>query len=1196
MLVNHVEVTVDGQPVRALVDSGASFSVVSESFRRSLRKVMFPYKKESVVKVADGSYVQPSGTCTLRLSINNQRVPPFEFIILPRCSHTIILGWDFLETSQAIINCGRSELLFDDTLFHSTTVPERFRLCALEDCAIPSHSITKIAVTAGSICGQPNTDVMVQGNKTLLVGLKELAVPFAVITLLDGRGDLWITNGRDENNFIPKNMCIGYAEILKESHIATLAEDSIRTTENQELLMDCSSMLSTDLNSEQKEKLHQMLRKFHELFTAERKENKSKSTRVKHRINTGDHPPISQRAYRVSPTERHTIRDEVEKMLQKGVVQPSESPWASPVVLVRKKDDSWRFCVDYRRLNKITKKDVYPLPRIDDTLDCLKGAQFFSSMDLYSGYWQINVDEADREKTAFITPEGLYEFKVMPFGLCNAPATFERMMDNLLRHLKWTMCLCYLDDVVVFSKTFDEHLQRLEVVLQCLQEADLILNPKKCLFGAKQIKILGHLVSGEGIRPDPDKVLAVSNFPVPKNIHDVRSFLGLCSYFRRFIENFCHRAQPLQELVKGDAKFKWTNTQALAFDDLKQALVSDPVLGLFNEDDPTELHTDASGYGIGAVLTQIQGGVGKVIAYASRILTKAERNYSTTERECLAVIWAVKKFRPYLFGKQFTVVTDHHSLCWLTGLKDPSGRLARWALQLQEYDISVVYKSGKKHKDADSLSRNPIEVDESGNQIIAAASRDNIDIGTEQRKDAEMSKIIDVHERGSKTDAKFHLIDGVLCKKNFDPDGKTWLPIIPKHMRLGILWHFHDAPTAGHLGIARTYDRIRRRFYWPGMYRHIKRYVTHCHECQRRKTAPQQPPGRLMPIPPATAPFHRIGIDLLGRFPMSSQGNRWIVVCTDYFTRYAVTRALPTAEAPVVAHFILEDIILKYGAPRYIITDRGQVFQSNLVSSLIKLCNVNHQMTTAYHPQTNGLTERLNKTLTDMLSLYVDVEQKNWDDALPFVTFGYNTSKQDTTGYTPFFMLHGREAETTLDAMLPFMPDDKDSDYISQLIMNAEEARQLAHLRTLQMQEKDRQRYDSRHRAVHYKVGDMVWIFIPYRKVGLSEKLLKRYFGPYKVLRKLSDVTYEVEDSDPTSRRRKVKDTVHVLRMKPYHDPKVQTQLFEEQLVNDDEDVDDPVPIQNDPPVSENPLQPRKTSCSGPTTRSRARQGQTLSS
>ncbi|GFX10731.1 transposon Tf2-9 polyprotein [Trichonephila clavipes] len=634
-------------------------------------------------------------------------------------------------------------------------------------------------------------------------------------------------------------------------------------------------------------------------------------------------------------------------------------------------------------------------------------------MDLRSGYWQIEIDEAD-------------------------------------------------DDIIVFSETFEDHPIRLRLVLKCLQEAGLKLNSKKCLFAAQDVKILGHLVSSNGVRPDPDKIKA--------------------------------------SLLKSGVEFHWGSEEVEAFHSLKKALTSDPVLGMYDERASTEIHTDASGYGIGAVLVQIQNNVEKVIAYASRTLTKAEKNYSTTERECLAIVWATNKFRPYIFGKHFTVVTDHHSLCWLMNLKDPS-------LPDGPSDFkSMILTSHDEYEPCD---------------------------GTEKDQDLAKLKLLS----NSSKNEEFRFIDGILCRKNFDPDGKLWLPVIPKHLRADILRHFHDALTAGHLGFAKTYDRIRKRFYWPGMYRNVVRYVMHCRECQRRNSVPQRPPGRLVPIPPAIAPFHRIGIDLLGRFPKSAHGNKWIIVCTDYSTQYAITKALPTAEVAEIAKFLLEEIVLRHGAPRIIITDRGAVFRSRLVSSLVDLCNIDHRFTTAYHPQTNGLTERFNKTLADMLSMYVDVEQKNWDEILPFVTFAYNTAKQETTGFTQFYLLHGREAETTLDTMLPFCPNDFDDNNITKIAARAEESRQLARVHTLRAQDKDRRRYDSKHQMVSYAPGDLVWIYTPVRKVGLSEKLLRRYFEPYQVLRRLSAVTYAVQDFDPASRKRKLREVVHVLCMKPYHDP-----------------------------------------------------------
>ncbi|UYV82739.1 K02A2.6-like, partial [Cordylochernes scorpioides] len=682
-------------------------------------------------------------------------------------------------------------------------------------------------------------------------------------------------------------------------------------------------------------------------------------------------------------------------------------------------------------------------------------------------------------------------------------------MDGLLKGLRWTICLCYLDDVVVFADNFSDHLARIETVLNCFKKVGLRLNPSKCSFGASKIKILGHQVDQNGIRPDEEKIKAITEFQAPNNLQQVRSFLclssyrlgppipepnndpeipGFCSknpgiteatvkflleelqaqshslskdlqksfqkrileercnktslvlqylhnpqaqlekkkmvkdfsvklilrlkplqeqmaevkkkkiqadnsqlprslqerhepsqsndhltierrlqeaieaasstsiaiptpdsasystminhelniaaqsgkqgphlesvyqylltipptktkmffnpgiekkaipnpgienmyrdwkpYYRRFIRNYADIARPLNALLSKGTKFEWNTAQEGAFRKLKIALTSKPVLGHFDDDAPTELHTDASGYGIGAVLAQKQGSDEKVIAYASRTLLRAEQNYSTTERECLAIIWAIGKFRPYLFGRHFRVVTDHHSLCWLTNLKDPAGRLARWALRLQEYDVSIVYKTGRMHQDADGLSRNPLKhTEENFNDDIPTLFLQS-DIGIEQENDPYIAEIIRNISQPSltKQDDKFKIVKGILYRKNYDPTEQPLLLVVPRHLRMEILSDLHDAPTAGHLGFAITYDRVKRRFYWPGLYRSVKRYVGHCQDCQRRKGVPQLPPGYLKPIPPPDSPFQKVGIDLLGRFPISQGKKKWIVVCTD---------------------------------------------------------------------------------------------------------------------------------------------------------------------------------------------------------------------------------------------------------------------------------------------------------------------------
>ncbi|UYV66998.1 hypothetical protein LAZ67_4003622, partial [Cordylochernes scorpioides] len=1127
MTNNYIDIKVEGDTIRALVDSGASYSVISERFRVELKKTMFA-ETDVVLKVADDKVVKSKGRCTLKLEVNGHP-ENFEFVVLENCSHDVILGWDFFKATNAVIDCGLGELQLDD-LPDLDAEGRDDGVYAIQDFVIPGRSSQRISVLNRSLVGIVNMEVTC--SKELFIR-KDVIFPSSLIEFEEGIGKIWITNGGLQPQMIPKGMNLGRMCDIETEHVCLLSVEpesfsrERREDDHSDYLL---SLINPDLPKKKKEDLMGLLLSFKGVFLPTMKNANKVQNRVKHRIHTGDHHPIKQRPYRVSKREREIMQKEVDTMLERKVIQPSESPWSAPVVLVKKKDGTWRFCVDFRRLNHITKKDVYPLPRIDDVLDHLSSARYYSTMDLKTGYWQVEVDERDREKTAFVTPDGLYEFMVIPFGLCNAPATFERMMDNVLMGLKWNICLCYLDDIVVYSDTFEEHLERLSKVLSCLQQAGLTINQDKCLFGSTRIKILGHVVDKDGIQPDSEKVEAIKKFPVPKSVCDIQSYLGLCSYYRRFIKNFSKIAAPLQILLKKDQKFIWTQEQKDSFESLKKALMQKPVLGHFKESAITKLHTDASSYGLGAVLVQIQENQENPIAYASRTLSKAEKNYSTTERECLAVIWAIGKFRPYLYGRPFEVVSDHHSLCWLAGLKDPSGRLARWALKLQDFDATITYKSGVKHKDADCLSRYPLPESPALTSLTLVREQQNLD--------PDITKISNALNQGEGAE-RFEMKNGLLYKRNFDPLGRRLLLVIPKCMRPDILKEFHDVPTAGHLGFARTYDRIRKRYFWPGLYNSVRRYVAHCKECQRRKGENKLPAGKLIPIKPPSFPFQKIGMDLLGRFPLSDKGNRWIIVCTDYLTKYAIAKALPSGTAAEIATFILEEVILKHGAPREIITDRGRAFMSQMVKEVTSRCKISHLFTTAYHPQTNGLTERLNKTLGDMLSMYVDAEQRDWDSVLPYVIFAYNTAQQGSTRFSPFFLVHGREAETLLDVLLPYEDETSDHDFGDQMVTKAEEARQLARIHILRAQENNKYHYDQVHRSVEYRVGDLVWVFTPVRKTGLSEKLLKKYFGPYKITRKVSEVNYEVEalEQSPRRRRRSQKDVVHVLRMKPYRDP-----------------------------------------------------------
>ena len=555
-----------------------------------------------------------------------------------------------------------------------------------------------------------------------------------------------------------------------------------------------------------------------------------------HSIDAGQHRPIKQPVRRTPFALRKEVDELVEEMLRQGVIEPSSSPWASPIVHVQKKDGGVRFCVDYRRLNQITKLDEFPLPRIDDTLDLLLGSCHFSALDLASGYWQVAMDPDSKEKTAFTIYSGLYQFRKMPFGLVNAPATFQRLMEVVLSGLVRRVCVVYLDDVLVFGRTVAEHNANLTQVLERLRRAGLRLKPKKCRFALTEVEYLGHVVSAQGVRTDTKKVEAVEQFPTPNNVKTLRSFLGLASYYRKFVPDFAKVARPLHALTKKDVPFLWTQRCQEAFCELKRLLTNAPPLVFPDFTKPFVLETDASGTGLGAVLAQKQeDGSIHPIAYASRSLQPHERNYGITELEGLGVVWAVKHFRPYLYGHSCEVYTDHSALTLLLNTPQPSGKLARWGMAIQELDLKIRQCSGRSNSNADALSRSPLPpgegqvVGETGEVIATLGTggeTDHSGLPTRQREDQDLAAIIKYLETGILprgegrawtlvlSSSQYVLEDDVLYKVESD---STLRVIPPKNQRERLFNSAHAGVFGAHLSDVKVHIELRRHYWWNGM-------------------------------------------------------------------------------------------------------------------------------------------------------------------------------------------------------------------------------------------------------------------------------------------------------------------------------------------------------------------------------------------
>ncbi len=476
-----------------------------------------------------------------------------------------------------------------------------------------------------------------------------------------------------------------------------------------EYLQPLMEGVSEDLMMRQREELAAAIYEHRDVFSSG-PVNMGRTGLVKHTIDTGDQRPVRLPPRRLPIAKQEIQREEVQKILDRGVIEPCQSSWASPVVLVTKKDGTTRFCVDYHKLNDVTKKDAYPQPMINDTLDALRGSMYFSTLDLYSGYWQVEMDQRDIEKTAFVTQQGLFRFTIMPFGLCNAPATFERLMELVLKDLNLKICLIYLDDILVYGAGFYPALDRLKTVWRRMREANLKLKPTKCCMIRVQVHFLGHIVSRQGVGVDPAKTEAVEQWPIPTSVKDVRAFLGPASYYRRYIPGFSTVAATLTNLTcQGVDHLVWDDACEGAFQTLKAALVTAPILTYPTREGHFVLSTDASDVGIGAVLEQEQEEGGrvakKVIVYASKTLSDSQHRYCTTNKEMLAVVMAVELFKYYLTGRHFTVVTDHASLTWLRNFREPEGMVAQCISRLQPFDFAIVHQPGKHHSHTDGLSR-----------------------------------------------------------------------------------------------------------------------------------------------------------------------------------------------------------------------------------------------------------------------------------------------------------------------------------------------------------------------------------------------------------------------------------------------------------------------------------------------------------
>jgi transposase InsO family protein len=1055
---------------------------------------------------------------------------------------------------------------------------------------------------------------------------------------------------------------------------------------------------NTLLDTQQKQQLTITLMKHADRFSM-KGENMERTDSVQHEIDTKDRRPFRERLRQYSPAIQEVIMREVETMLKQGVIVPSKSAYASNLLLVRKPDESSeggvknRVCASFVQLNAQTEKDSYPLPNIQYIFDRIGRSVWFTTMDLLSGFWQVMIKPEHRHKTAFITMRGLYEYVVVPFGLCNAPATFQRMMDAIILPEYRAFIETYIDDLMTHSKTFEDHLRHLDILLTALKKHRLVVKLNKCKFAQKEVKFLGHVISHNIIKTNPEAVAAIKNWQRPLGggktaVTAVRGFLGMAGWYRKFIPNFAKVARPLVNLTKNDVVWEWSGECQQAFESLRDALTVSPVLAVADPNKPFIMHTDASDHAMGAILQQEDSnGDLHPIAYASKTFNSAQTRYATTEREALAIVWALQHFNTYCEGHKYTLLTDHQALSYIRTNKDNSKRISRWQLLLQHYHLDIHYIKGKDNHAADLLSRDKMELitantigtkrkaarkeshDEdyevelvvakrpsqhkkgdieyrirwkgyveaddtwvssanaAGARIASAEfeKREAAKLALEKSRDdeynlqsradfkcqkcnevfandaarhihhyhqhqiqmptdllrkmevttdvqsfaklqqqekqfrcifnsqlGELDIPVDKYEKRTLTNHEFIMTDQGLLMMMDTAALRTRLRAhtqlrlcVPSTERQRILYEIHN--KSSHPGVMHMYDLLQERYWWPSMLKDTYKYVSTCRDCQVNKGEKNTSLSRPMTIP--SKPWSHIAIDHVGPFPMSNSGNKYILVIVDRFTRYVEAVAVTDTSAKTTAEVIMNHIICRYGVFEVLLSDRGSGFLSEIFTGIMKLLGIKQKKTTAFHPKSNGMVERFNKTLKKMLKRWVNQQHTDWDLLLPFALFAYNTSKHSTLKETPYYLNFARQARTITDTIIhsDFEQVKSVHAYSSEVAEKLKNVHDQVRVILNDINHKRQTELDDIDDKCKLTVGDEVYLHDSTTPIQRSHKFIKRWLGPFLIIQANNNGTSVIMKNDGTSlvsndRLRRVVDGTTDLRERHQRDMELATE------------------------------------------------------
>jgi hypothetical protein len=834
----------------------------------------------------------------------------------------------------------------------------------------------------------------------------------------------------------------------------------------------------------------------------------------------------------LSDDETDALDEFLNENLRTGRIRESKSPWASPFFFTRKKDRKLRPVQDYRRLNAMTKKNRTPLPLISETIDRLKEAKYFSKMDVRWGFNNIRITDGDQEKAAFLTKRGLFEPTVMFFGLTNSPATFQTMMNNILRPLVIQgKVLVYMDVIIVFTNNIEEHQRITREVLEILRRNNMYLKPEKCDFEKTTVEYLGVIVSHNTLAIDPIKGAAVKDWPTPWKLKEVQEFTGFLNFYRRFIPNFSRVARPLYNLTKKDERFECTEKRQEAFDKLKDLISSAPILSQARDHRRFRIEADACDYATGAVLLQEHDGVYHPIAFLSKSLNKVERNYQVHDREMLAIIRALTEWRHYVIGKEFDIWSDHKNLSWFMTKQNLNRRQARWGAELAEYHFNLHYRKGPTMGQADGLSRRAdlkgeIEHDNTDQILLPAHKFTNLRAlnGTlihsqgddfvrqirESHDEYDKKTIVALEEAANSKIDKAR--DMAIWKKEDGIITRNGLVVVPRNreLRRKIIATCHDGPIAGHPGRLCTRELVQADYWWPGMIWDINRYVDGCPICPKVKPVREKPIGELKPTEIPKELWEIISVDFVGELPESS-GKNVIMNVVDRHSKLLYSGACNTNISVEGAARLFLETAWKYeGLPRQIISDRGPQFAAAFTKELNRLLRIKGSSTTAYHPQSDGQTERVNQEMEIYLRIFINHYQNDWTQWLPLATFSWNARINPTTHLSPFAAAHGRQLRMGME------PTRKHSDERLQnandMVEKMKEVKQETESALRAAADDMKRFYDAKRRPDEFEVGDEVWLNAKDLTTERpSKKLDYKRLGPFPIVRKVSELAYELK-------------------------------------------------------------------------------------